>query len=120
MECNPPSAEKFRPLFVWLDAEGVADDLAADKRRLLLAEEWDARRQRLRDQFQFTQLGMGEIRAGVAGGLAFARNLNNGGDFAFLQDRRAHDLLDGVAALVFGDRHGFKHGRVRNHREMID
>lgn len=44
MVCNPPMPEKFRSLFVWLDAVAVADDLAADKRRLLLSEEWDARR----------------------------------------------------------------------------
>src|ERR1700693_6346585 len=92
--CNPVMAEKLRSQFVWLDAVVVADDLAADKRRLLLAEEWDARRQRIRDQFQLTQLGMREIRAGVASGLALARNLDHCGDFAFLQDRRTHDLLD--------------------------
>src|SRR5271155_2853648 len=63
---------------------------------------------------------MREIGSGVGGGLAFARNLDHGGDFAFLQNRRAHDFLDGFAALVFGDGHGFKDGRVRDHREMID
>ena len=76
----------------------------------MFAEERDARRQGIGDQFQLTQLGVREIRSGIGGRLAFARNLNHGGDFAFLQDRCAHDFLDGFAALVFGDGHGFEYG----------
>src|SRR5580698_4020543 len=105
--CNPPIREKFRRPFTKLDSRPVVRVSEANKRELLLAEERDARRQGIGDQFQLAQLGMREIRAGVGGGLAFARNLDHGGDFAFLQYRRAHNFLDGFAALVFGDWHGF-------------
>src|SRR5271154_6701093 len=117
--CNPAAREKFRSLFAWVSLQRNRVR-AGGLGRLLLAEERDARRERVCDDFQFAQLGMGEIGAGVGGGLTFARNLNHGGHFAFLQDWRAHDFLDSFAALVFGDGHGFENRRMWDHREMID
>src|SRR5580704_13518854 len=100
LTCNPRMPEKFRSRSVKLDSRAFVYVSAAEKKELLFAQERDARRQRIGDQLQFAQLGVREIRAGVGGGLAFARDLDHCGDFALLQDRRAHDLLDGLAAFV--------------------
>src|SRR6202167_3034744 len=99
----------------------VNDEQAgASARSSILVADHNAGAERVRDQFQLAKLRVREIGAGVRHGLALSRYLEDADDFSGRQYWRAHDFLDGIAALLVRDGHRLKDGRVRNHREVID
>src|SRR6185437_7271954 len=89
------------------------------KRSLPVAQE-NAGGQRVRDDFKFAKLRLGEVRASVRESLSLPRYLDDANRARADHNWRAHDFLDGRSALLFVNWHAFKNGCVGNDGEIVD
>ena len=88
--------------------------------KLFPVERRKARSERIGNGLELAQLRMSEVRPRLGDSFAFARDLQDSDDVGVETDRRAHNLLNRVAAYLVGDRHAFKDRSVTNHGKVVN